>query len=129
MKHEYSNEGIKTFDFCFGQLVVYGNKVLLQKSHLFPLQVVLLGCMLFFSSVFAQVAPGDEDVNCKKRNTPYDDNVIMLMDSRNYQDLLHDSGAVWDEQDYDDNNSDDLYNPTSVSIYLHYIQSELYKVY
>lgn len=71
--------------------------------------------LLFFASVHGQVAPGDEDANCMMTLSPYDENVMMLMNSRHYLQLLDEPGAVWDTEDYDDNNNDDLYNPTSVS--------------
>ena len=72
--------------------------------------------LLFFASVYGQVSPGDEDQRCMNQiTTPYGENVMMLMNSRHYMQLLDESGAVWDAEDYDDNNNDNLYNPTSVS--------------
>ena len=40
-------------------------------------------------------APGDEDRNCVNQRGPYPPNTRMLMDSRNYEQLLTGSGAVW----------------------------------
>ena len=84
--------------------------------------------MLFFSAaVYGQKAPGDESSRCL---STYGPNKVMLMSSRHYEQLLGDSG-VWDEKDKDENNEDDLYNPTHVSdstvpslcdvLYLHFV--------
>ena len=40
-------------------------------------------------------APGDEDSTCVDQRGPYPPNVTMLMDSRNYEQLITGSGAVW----------------------------------
>ena len=40
-------------------------------------------------------APGDEDSHCVNQRGPYPPDTRMLMDSRNYEQLLTGSGAVW----------------------------------
>ena len=63
----------------------------------------------------AQMAPGDEHQECMEDRPPYASNIMMLMNSQHYSQLLGD-GGVWDQIDFDDNNLDDnSQNPTSVS--------------
>ena len=40
-------------------------------------------------------APGDENARCVNQHAPYPPNTRMLMDSRNYEQLITGSGAVW----------------------------------
>ena len=40
-------------------------------------------------------APGDESSTCVNQRGPYPPNTRMLMDSRNYEQLITGSGAVW----------------------------------
>ena len=89
------------------------------------LSTVLLFCTL--SNAQMQVAPGDEDSSCVRQNPAEPDNVKVLMNSRNYEQLLGVQGAVWDQRDFDDNNPPNPYNPTFVSniILLLYIESLL----
>ena len=79
---------------------------------------LLLSTVLLFSTLSnaqMQVAPGDEDSSCVRQNPAVPDNVKMLMNSRNYEQLLGVEGAVWDQIDFDDNDPLDPYNPTFVS--------------
>ena len=46
-------------------------------------------------------APGDEDSGCESQRGPYPPNITMLMDSRNYEQLITGSGAVWQALDVD----------------------------
>ena len=87
------------------------------------LSTVLLLLFCTLSNAQMQVAPGDEDSSCVRQNPAEPDNVKMLMNSRNYEQLL----AVWDQRDFDDNNPPNPYNPTFVSniILLVYIESLL----
>ena len=40
-------------------------------------------------------APGDESSGCVNQRGAYPPNISMLMDSRNYEQLINGSGAVW----------------------------------
>ena len=60
------------------------------------------------------MAPGDGDEDCINR-LRYDKGTKMLMDSRQYLQLLGVDGAVWDQRDFDDNNPPFSLNPTYVS--------------
>ena len=40
-------------------------------------------------------APGDEDSRCVNQRGAYPPDTVMLMDSRNYDQLITGSGAVW----------------------------------
>ena len=84
--------------------------------------LLLLFCTL--SDAQMQVTPGDEDSSCVRQNPAVPDNVKMLMNSRNYEQLLGVQGAVWDQIDFDDNDPPDPYNPTYVSDIL-YMESQL----
>ena len=46
-------------------------------------------------------APGDEDRRCVNQRGPYPPNAKMLMDSRNYEQLITGSSAVWQARDVD----------------------------
>ena len=46
-------------------------------------------------------APGDESSRCVNRHGPYPPNTRMLMDSRNYEQLITGSSAVWQARDVD----------------------------
>ena len=46
-------------------------------------------------------APGDESSACVNLRGPYPSNISMLMDSRNYEQLITGSGAVWQALDVD----------------------------
>ena len=46
-------------------------------------------------------APGDEDSRCVGQREPYPPNITMLMDSRNYEQLITGSSAVWQAWDVD----------------------------
>ena len=71
--------------------------------------------LLFLASTSAQTAPGDEDNRCMEQLPSNDENVMMLMNSRHYLQLLHENRAVWDEMDFDNNNAGTSLNPTYVS--------------
>ena len=63
------------------------------------------------------VAPGDEIRRCQTGSfsISYPDGVKVLMDSRSYEQLLGVTGAVWDETDFDDSNTNSIISPTRVS--------------
>ena len=46
-------------------------------------------------------APGDEDSRCVNQLGSYPPNTRMLMDSRNYEQLITGSSAVWQARDVD----------------------------
>ena len=46
-------------------------------------------------------APGDEASTCVNQRGPYPPNTRMLMDSRNYEQLITGSGVVWQALDVD----------------------------
>ena len=46
-------------------------------------------------------APGDESSRCVNQRGPYPPNTIMLMDSRNYEQLITGSSAVWQSLNMD----------------------------
>ena len=46
-------------------------------------------------------APGDEASNCVNQRGAYPPGITMLMDSRNYEQLITGSGAVWQALDVD----------------------------
>ena len=46
-------------------------------------------------------APGDEASTCVNQRGAYPPNITMLMDSRNYEQLITGSGAVWQALDAD----------------------------
>ena len=60
------------------------------------------------------MSPGDEHQDCMRDRSPYASNMMMLMNSQHYTQLLGDRG-VWDQIDLDDNNPVTSYNPTYVS--------------
>ena len=68
------------------------------------------------------MAPGDEDNFCLSRLGSGNDipGVKILMFSRNYQQLLGEEGAVWDQIDIDDNNPEEFASPTYVSYTLYF---------
>ena len=51
-------------------------------------------------------APGDEDRRCVNQRGPYPPNITMLMDSRNYEQLITGSSAVWQARDVDGTGSE-----------------------
>ena len=57
------------------------------------------------SSVLAQ-APGDGDAPCVETGARYAANVRVLMDSRDYVDLLQGENSVWQQVDNDNNNTE-----------------------
>ena len=54
-------------------------------------------CLVLLVAVWqaSAQAPGDEDSGCVNQRGPYPPNIQMLMDSRNYDQLITGSGAVW----------------------------------
>ena len=62
--------------------------------------LVCLVLLVAVRQVSAQ-APGDEDSRCVNQRGPYPPNTIMLMDSRNYEQLITGSSAVWQSLDVD----------------------------
>ena len=46
-------------------------------------------------------APGDEDRRCVNQRGSYPPNTRMLMDSRNYEQLITGSSAVWQARNVD----------------------------
>ena len=46
-------------------------------------------------------APGDENSGCVNQRGSYPPGITMLMDSRNYEQLITGSGAVWQALDVD----------------------------
>ena len=62
-------------------------------------------CLVFLVTVWqvsAQQAPGNEDRRCvNQRGDVYPPNTRMLMDFRNYEQLITGSSAVWQALDVD----------------------------
>ena len=60
-------------------------------------------CLLLLLAVWqaSAQAPGDENSACVNQRGPYPPNTTMLMDSRNYDQLITGSGAVWQALDVD----------------------------
>ena len=61
-------------------------------------------CLVLLVTVWqaAAQAPGDEDARCvHQRGDVYPPNVTMLMDSRNYENLISRSNPHWDALDVD----------------------------
>ena len=54
-------------------------------------------CLVLLVAVWqaSAQAPGDERVGCVNQRGSYPPNISMLMDSRNYEQLITGSGAVW----------------------------------
>ena len=54
-------------------------------------------CLVFLVTVWqvSAQAPGDEASRCVNQRGPYPPNTRMLMDSRNYEQLITGSSAVW----------------------------------
>ena len=54
-------------------------------------------CLVLLVAVWqvSAQAPGDEDSSCVNQRGPYPPHISMLMDSRNYEQLITGSGAVW----------------------------------
>ena len=81
------------------------------------MQVLIVAALLLsYASLSTQVAPGDQDQGCLDLNVDLQDErtdptVKMLMDSRDYMQLLDVNGAVWDQMDFDDNNPTDTFDP------------------
>ena len=78
--------------------------------------LIVAALLLFYASLSTQVAPGDQDQGCLDLNVDLQDErtdptVKMLMDSRDYMQLLDVNGAVWDQIDFDDNNPTDTFDP------------------
>ena len=61
------------------------------------------GCLVLLVTVWQALAqaPGDEDSTCVNQRGPYPSNTRVLMDSRNYDQLITGSGAVWQALDVD----------------------------
>ena len=62
-----------------------------------------LVCLVLLAAVWqaSAQAPGDEDTRCEGQREPYPPNITMLMDSRNYEQLITGSSAVWQAVDVD----------------------------
>ena len=60
-------------------------------------------CLVLLVAVWqaSAQAPGDETSICVDQRGPYPPNISMLMDSRNYEQLITGSGAVWQVLDVD----------------------------
>ena len=60
-------------------------------------------CLVFLVTVWqaSAQAPGDEASRCVNQRGPYPPNITMLMDSRNYEQLITGSSAVWQSRDVD----------------------------
>ena len=61
-------------------------------------------CLVLLVAVWqvSAQAPGDETSRCvHQRGDVYPPNTRMLMDSRNYEQLITGSSAVWQERDVD----------------------------
>ena len=61
-------------------------------------------CLVLLVTVWQVLAqaPGDEDTRCvNQRGDVYPPNTRMLMDSRNYEQLITGSSAVWQSRDVD----------------------------
>ena len=60
-------------------------------------------CLVLLMAVWqaSAQAPGDEDSSCVNQRGAYPPNIRMLMDSRNYYQLITGSGAVWQALDVD----------------------------
>ena len=54
-------------------------------------------CLVLLVTVWqaSAQAPGDEDSGCVNQRGAYPPNTRMLMDTRNYEQLITGSGAVW----------------------------------
>ena len=54
-------------------------------------------CLVMLVTVWqaSAQAPGDESPRCVNQRGPYPPNTRMLMDSRNYEQLITGSSAVW----------------------------------
>ena len=54
-------------------------------------------CLVLLVTVWqaSSQAPGDENARCESQRGDYPPNTRMLMDSRNYEQLITGSGAVW----------------------------------
>ena len=59
-------------------------------------------CLVMLVTVWqvSAQAPGDENTD-RCGNQPYPPNIRMLMDSRNYEQLITGSSAVWQARDVD----------------------------
>ena len=66
----------------------------------FSVCLVFLMVLVTVWQVSAQ-APGDENRRCENQHGSYPPNAKMLMDSRNYEQLLTGSSAVWQTRDVD----------------------------
>jgi len=85
---------------------------------MFLLQMFMaLSAVLLLAACTSAAAPGDEDNRCQQGSfaRSYEDGVKPLMDSHGYEQLLGVSGAVWDQTDFDENNSDFFLFQTHVS--------------
>ena len=60
-------------------------------------------CLVLLVAVWqaSAQAPGDESGGCVSQRGSYPPNISMLMDSRNYEQLITGSGAVWQALDVD----------------------------
>ena len=60
-------------------------------------------CLVMLVTVWqaSAQAPGDEDSGCESQRGDYPPNTRVLMDSRNYEQLITGSGAVWQALDVD----------------------------
>ena len=60
-------------------------------------------CLVLLMTVWqaSAQAPGDEDNRCVNQHGSYPQGTRMLMDSRNYEQLITGSSAVWQAQNVD----------------------------
>ena len=60
-------------------------------------------CLVFLVTVWqaSAQAPGDEISRCVNQRGAYPPNTRMLMDTRNYEQLITGSSAVWQARDVD----------------------------
>ena len=67
------------------------------------MQMKFSACLVLLVTVWqaSAQAPGDEASRCVSQRGSYPPNTRMLMDSRNYEQLITGSSAVWQAQDVD----------------------------
>ena len=87
----------------------------------FCLQLQLATVLSVLTCCVLAQAPGDGDAFCdvnQNDTIPAPGNVRVLMDSRDYVDLLQGENPVWQQVDNDRNNAEDV--ATSVSIIINF---------
>ena len=67
------------------------------------MQMTFSVCLVLLVTVWqvSAQAPNDEDSRCVSQRGSYPPNTRMLMDSRNYEQLITGSSAVWQALDVD----------------------------